>query len=393
MRCNELEIFFYIILIFHSNKKMTISKKIVFNSYKDVEKKEIHDYFESVLNHFQPIKKKILLFVQCSKIKPYSNSPSHKYIRKAITELTGFDPYDFPEKNPIQIIVISSLIGPVPYENESDYIPSHYNLSVNKITKAQFKEIEPVLIDRISNFLLEIKDNYDKIIFFVKNNYKIICEKVGEYTNTDFIILPISELHMIREAWVELKYTLLDLLKEKITIQPISKVLLFDVLKNVRLIENQFILNDFRRDFDLKNKSDKQINNYLLTLRKLKLIEKKNKSFRVQKQYLNFLSDNQDLTDIEKFRDYLLTYTDLSINLKYILYQIYKHSTLRNSDLINKMNINGFSINIYLEILQWLDLIKQTENFVHLTRKAKNYLNEDKYLELIDDKVRITDFI
>jgi len=372
---------------------MTISKKKVFNSYKDVEKKEIQEYFESILKNFIPTKKKILLFVQCSKIKPYSNSPSHKYIRKAITELTGFDPYDFPEKNPIQIIVISSLIGPVPYENESDYIPSHYNLSVNKITKAQFREIEPVLIDRISNFLLKINSNYEKIIFFVKNNYRIICEKVRGNTNIDFIILPSLELHMIREAWVELKYTLLDLLKERITIQPISKVLLFDVLKKVRLIENQFTRNDFRREFDLKTKSDKQINNYILTLRKLKLIEKKDKSFRSQKQFLDFLSDNQNLNDKDIFRDYLLTYTDLSINLKYILYQIYKQSTLRNNDLIKKMNINGFSINIYLEILQWLDLIKQTKNFVHLTMKAKNYLNEDKFLELIDDKVRITDFI
>ena len=67
---------------------MTITKKIIFNSYKDVEKKEIQNYFESILKNFIPIKKKILLFVQCSKIKPYSNSPSHKYIRKAITELT-----------------------------------------------------------------------------------------------------------------------------------------------------------------------------------------------------------------------------------------------------------------------------------------------------------------
>jgi len=372
---------------------MTISKNGGFNSYKDVEKKEIQDYFESILRNFIPIQKKILLFVQCSKIKPYSNSPSHKYIRKAITELTGFDPYDFPEKNPIQIIVISSLIGPVPYENESDYIPSHYNLSVNKLSKVQFKEIEPILIERISNFLSKISDNYDEIIFFVKNNYRIICEKVKKNTNINFMILPSSELHMIREAWIELKYTLLELLKERITIQPISKVLLFDVLKRVRVIKNQFIINDFRREFDLKTKSDRQINNYILTLRKLKLIEKKKKSFSVQKQYLDFLSNNQELVDKDKFRDYLLTYTDLSINLKYILYQIYKHSTLRNNDLVKKMNINSFSINIYLEILEWFDLIKQTKNFVHLTMKAKNYLNEDKYLELIDDKVRITDFI
>ena len=54
---------------------------------------------------------------------------------------------------PIQIIVISSLIGPVPYEFEHDEIPINYNLSVNKITKDQFNDIKPILIKRISGFI------------------------------------------------------------------------------------------------------------------------------------------------------------------------------------------------------------------------------------------------
>ncbi len=377
---------------------MTISKKIVFNSYKDVEKKEIQDYFESILKNFVPIKKKILLFVQCSKIKPYSNSPSHKYIRKAITELTGFDPYDFPEKNPIQIIVISSLIGPVPYENESDYIPSHYNLSVNKINREQFKEIEPILIGRISKFLLKIKNNYEDIIFFVKNNYRIICEEVKEKTKIDFIISPSIELHMIREAWIELKYKLLELLKERFTIQPISKTLLFDVLRNVSPLGNGFTLNDFRRKFNLNKKSDKQIYNYLLTFRKLNLIEKNKNLFKIHKQYLTFLFEKEvnsaelETNNLKTFRDYILTYSDLKFNFKYILYQLYKNSALRKNQLCKKMNINAFSMNLFLEILQWLDLIKVTKNISHLTTKAKNYLNEDKYLKLVDKFIKISNF-
>lgn len=42
---------------------MTISKNSDFTSYKDVEKKEIQEYFESILKNFIPIKKKILLLV------------------------------------------------------------------------------------------------------------------------------------------------------------------------------------------------------------------------------------------------------------------------------------------------------------------------------------------
>ena len=377
---------------------MTITKKASFDNYKDVFSEEIEKYYKCILRKFKPKKKKILLFVQCSKIKPYSNSPSHKYIRKAITELTGFDPYDFPEKNPIQIIVISSLIGPVPYENESDYIPSHYNLSVNRIAKEQFREIEPILVNRISNFLLKIKDNYQDIIFFVKNNYRTICEKVRKDTNINFIISPSPELHMIREAWIELKYKLLELLKERLTIQPISKTLLFDVLRNVALIGNGFSLNDFRGKFNLKKKSDKQIYNYLLTFRRLNIVEKNKSIFKIHNQYLDYLSKNHvnstelEINDIKTFRDYILIYSDLKFNFKYILYQLYKHSALKKDILCKKMNVNGFSMNLFLEILQWLDLIKMTNGVSYLTTEAKTYLNEDKYLKLIDKFIKITDF-
>ena len=118
-------------------------------------------------------------------------------------------------------------------------------------------------------------------------------------------------------------------------------------------------------------------------------------------RYINniyFLSENQvnsaelEINDIKTFRDYILTYSDLKFNFKYILYQLYKHSALKKDQLCKKMNINGFSMNLFLEILQWLDLIKVTKNISHLTTKAKNYLNEDKYLKLVDKFIKISDF-
>ncbi len=376
---------------------MTVSKKIFFNSYKDVNKKEVQDYYKSILNDFKPNKKKILLFVQCSKIKPYSNSPSHKYIRKAIKELTGYDPSEFPEKNPIQIIVISSLIGPVPYERETDYIPSHYNFSVNKITKDQYHVIEPILINRISKFLIKIKDNYENIIFFVKNNYRTICEKVREETKGDFIIIPGKDLHMIREGWVELKYVLLNFLKEKMTVQPISKKIFFEGFRTPLFIV-EFTINDFRLQFNLKKKSDKQISNYLLTLRNLNLIKKTGKKYIISDQYLNFLSKYQrELKDSKKtnmkyYRDYILTYSEFKILLKYILYQLYRYSALSKNQLSKKLNVNRFSVNIFLEMLQWLELIKIAKDTCHLTSEAKSYLNKDRYLKLIDKFIKITQF-
>ena len=142
---------------------------------------------------------------------------------------------------------------------------------------------------------------------------------------------------------------------------------------------------EFREQFNLKNKSDKQISNYLLTFRKLKLIEKRKNAYIIHKHYLNFLSGNHGnredsvSNNIEIFRDYIFIYSDLKFNFKYILYQLYRNSALRKDQLSKKMNINGFSINIFLEILQWLNLIKKSKCTSYLTTEAKSYLNEDKY--------------
>ena len=203
---------------------------------------------------------------------------------------------------------------------------------------------------------------------------------------------------MIREAWVELKYKLLELLKEKLTIQPISKTLLFDVLRNVAFIRSSFSLKDFRGKFNLKKKSDKQISNYLLAFKRLNIIEKKKKLYKTHNQYLTFLSENQitnvgeEINELKTFGDYILTYSDLKFNFKFILYQLYRHSALKKEYLCKKMDINRFSMNLFLEILQWLDLIRTTNGVSYLTTEAKNYLNEDKYLKLIDKFSKITDF-
>ena len=371
---------------------MTVTKGLFFSSYKDVRNDKVSEYFESILEKFIPVKKHILLFVQCSKIKPYSSSLSHGYIRKSIYELTGYDPIKSPQKVPIQIIVISSLIGPVPYEFENDEIPSNYNLSVNKITKNQFDEIKPVLIKRISEFISRIQQNYTHIVFFVKNNYRIICEEVNKLHDSKYIILPKRDLHMIREAWVELKFTLLELLKKRIILQPIPKELLQICLMYDKLKENSFELILFNKYLSEK-KTMKQLRNYSLTLRKIGILQKDANKFKLKEELINYLQQYKGhYSDLSILNNYILKFAEVKFNLKYILYELYVKSHLKIEELSKIMKINKFSINIYLELMIWINLVKKHKGVFSLTQESINHLNGEKFLRLIDDKLRITDF-
>lgn len=376
---------------------MTITKKNFFNNYKDVLSREIQNYYNKILKNFKPRKKKILLFVQCSKTKPYSSSLSHKYIRKAILDITGYDPYENPNETPFEIIVISSLIGPVPYKFEKDYLPTHYNLSVNKVSLRHFTEIKPILVDRISKFIFKVKDYYEKIIFFVKNNYRSICEEVCMSYNIDALILPKRKLHMIREAWIELEFILLNLLIERIIIQPISKELLIESITNEKLNEKTFTIKEFIRDLEL-DKSKKQVNNYLLTLRKLKIFQKEKNKYKYSKKFLTYISNYSDSVksskcfDLVILRDFIFKYSDLKYNLRYILYLLVKYNSLNNDILSKKMNINKFSTNLYLTILKWLKLIKKYGSQYLLTSDSFDFLENSKYLQLLSHHLKISDF-
>ena len=373
---------------------MQVQEENSYDSYKDVDKGPVVNYFSSILENFQPKKKKILLFVQCSKQKPYSDSLSHGYIRRAISQVTGYDPYDFPEKNPIQIVVISSLVGPVPSQFETDPIPSNYDLSVNKISNQEFEIIKPILVERIIKFIKKFKKNYENIVFFVKNNYRELCEAVLKKMNSSYKIIPKKDLHMIREAWIELKFVLLNILKEEITLQPLPKKILTRILEIKSLPNSSFTINAFKKMFNLE-KTDKQAYNYLLTLRILEIIKKKDQNYIFKENIIDYLQSKkkrlkeEENPKIDILREYIFKNSLIKYNLRFIIFQIYKNSEITSKKLSDVMKINQFSMGIYLQFLKWLNLIKQKGNSYFLKRNSKKYLNRFKYLKLIDKKPRI----
>ncbi|MHA1268928.1 MAG: DUF5591 domain-containing protein [Candidatus Helarchaeota archaeon] len=180
----------------------------LFQSISDIYCEKVENFFQKILNEYSRYrKKKILILFQCSKTKPYSKSNSHRFFRKAVKLGTGFDPVNDYNKCPVSVVVISSLIGPVPYEFEDEMIAKNYQISINRIPNYQYQEIKEILIERVLKFLKKY-GNYFKIIYaLVKNNYLDIVETVNKrYKHKNIEILPKNQsLHIIREAWVELK--------------------------------------------------------------------------------------------------------------------------------------------------------------------------------------------
>ena len=137
----------------------------------------------------------------------------------------------------------------------------------------------------------------------------------------------------------------------------------------------------------------KQLQNYSLTLRKIGILQKDADKFKLNEDLINHLQQYQGhYSDLSILNKYILKFAEIKYNLKYILYELYVKSYLKIEELSKIMNINKFSINIYLELMIWINLVKKHQGIYSLTQEAINHLNEEKFLKLIDDKLRITDF-
>ncbi|MHA1249846.1 MAG: DUF5591 domain-containing protein [Candidatus Helarchaeota archaeon] len=173
--------------------------------------KSVIELFEKILKKYSSCKlKDSLVILQCSKLKPYSKSYSHKFYRRAIKLGTGYDPIDDYERCPISVVVLSSLIGPVPYEFENEKIVRNYQLSVNKLPNRIYREVKDILVNRFVKFLEKYGKKFKYIIALVKNKYYDVMKSVNDiYTEKEIEILPKNRsLHIIREAWCELKVRL-----------------------------------------------------------------------------------------------------------------------------------------------------------------------------------------
>ena len=134
-----------------------------------------HDYVTS--RYSPPQDKRFVVFLQCSVRRPFSSSPSHASMRRAIWAATGCDPrHDF-ERCPVHVVVMASKLGPVPYELEDCYPANVRSGGVKHFRPEYYERVKPILAQRMAEYLVTHQTSYDRAAAFTEGKYAEVMEE------------------------------------------------------------------------------------------------------------------------------------------------------------------------------------------------------------------------
>lgn len=145
----------------------------------------IHDYTP-------PAGKKFLVFFQCSVRRPFSTSPSQASMRRAVRMATGYDPAprkDFA-KCPVHVVVLASLIGPVPYDLEEAYPATVSFGGVGHFSQQDYAVVRPILAQRVTDYITANRRQYEQIATFTSGRYGQVMTDAAEIAGVDVAVLP-----------------------------------------------------------------------------------------------------------------------------------------------------------------------------------------------------------
>jgi predicted RNA-binding protein len=171
-------------------------QEIVSRTEKKREKLELEDdsvlaFYDYVINGYRPPKnKRFLVFLQCSVRRPFSSSPSHASMKRAISVATGFDPSRDFESCPVHVVVLASKIGPVPYELENVHPANVGGGGVKHFDWAYYTRVKPILAERMATYIITHRRCYDRITTFTESRYGEVMEEARRMAAVDFRILP-----------------------------------------------------------------------------------------------------------------------------------------------------------------------------------------------------------
>jgi hypothetical protein len=163
----------------------------------DVDSEPARAFYEYVINEYQPpADKRFLVFLQCSVRRPFSTSPSHASMRRAIRTATGYDPRKDFESCPVHVVVLASKIGPVPYELEDVYPANVRGGGVKHFDRRVYERVKPVLVERLAQYVITHGGNYEHIATFTEGRYAEVMQGTRDVVvercagGVDFPILP-----------------------------------------------------------------------------------------------------------------------------------------------------------------------------------------------------------
>jgi len=180
------------------------------------------EFLHHVLEDYEPpADKDMLVFLQCSVSRPYSQSPSHASMRKAIRLATGHDPRAEFEDCRCHVVVLSSLIGPVPYELETVYPADERGGGVKHMSEEQFAAAGPVLAQRMADYVTRWHERYKTISTFTHGRYAEVMLQAQGLCGVDFAVLPDMKGLRLKggrqywtKYWIQLFYELIGGISE-----------------------------------------------------------------------------------------------------------------------------------------------------------------------------------
>ena len=198
-----------------------------------------HDY---VINRYTPpADKRMLVFLQCSVRRPFSSSPSHGSMRRAIRLATGFGPARDFEACPVHVVVLASRIGPVPYELEDVYPANAGGGGVKHFGGEHYARVRPILAGRMADYITTHRGRYDHVATFTDGRYGEVMADARETAGADFPIFPAADGPRVRRMgastprtywqkfWIQLYLEIVSWLKPAARAQAAARLRELDV--------------------------------------------------------------------------------------------------------------------------------------------------------------------
>jgi predicted RNA-binding protein len=144
-----------------------------------------------IIERYRPPKeKRFLVFFQCSVRRPFSKSPSHGSMRRAVATATGFWPAKDFASCPVHVVVLASKLGPVPYELEDVYPANVRGGGVKHFSPEAYAEALPVLAGRMAEYIRAHRDHYRRMASFTQGRYAEVTREAARLARVRLKIFP-----------------------------------------------------------------------------------------------------------------------------------------------------------------------------------------------------------
>jgi hypothetical protein len=127
-------------------------------------------------------------------------------MRKAVRLATGSDPWRDFERCRCHVVVLSSYIGPVPYELEDVHPANVRRLGVRHMSDAEYAYTRPILAERMAAYLERHHHRYRIITTFTYGRYAEVMRDTQDLAGLEFPVLPEADglrIKGARQYWVK----------------------------------------------------------------------------------------------------------------------------------------------------------------------------------------------